>query len=439
MKLPRRVGSRSVFEQYLSNRLFYLVIFALLAAAVLVYIASGQSIYIVRCDNQYALYTGIAGSPEDVFRHVGIELHDFDEVEIKDGNIISKIDVIRAYPVKLVTDGVTRTVHTTGETVGAILERMGVTLGNYDAVSPEVSTIPIEDAVITVSRGSVEYVEESVRLYYKTIEVESDDYYVGTSIRTSAGHEGEAVRKYAMIYRDGELVSRELVEETVLSEAVDEYRIVGTHLAAQSSARLTVTSTQPAQSTPNTGSAGKPSGSGSGSSSSGSGSSSSGSSSGSGSSGSGSGGSSSGSGSGSGSSGSGSGGNDSTKNRGFGGQDGTVTVKDNGDGTGVVTTVGGSKLKYIACYAMQATAYNDNMTALGNKPSWGTVAVDKSVISLRSKIYICNKYYTWQYCELATAGDVGVIGQRVDLWMTNETMCYKFGRRPVWVYLIKKG
>ena len=47
-----------------------------------------------------------------------------------------------------------------------------------------------------------------------------------------------------------------------------------------------------------------------------------------------------------------------------------------------------------------------------------------------------NRYFTWQYSEKAFAGDVGVVGQRVDLWMPNETMCYTFGRRPCWVYVI---
>ncbi|MBE7000475.1 MAG: hydrolase, partial [Ruminococcaceae bacterium] len=78
-------------------------------------------------------------------------------------------------------------------------------------------------------------------------------------------------------------------------------------------------------------------------------------------------------------------------------------------------------------------------TALGVKPGWGTVAVDKSVIKLRSKVYVCNKYFTWQYQEgLSTAQDVGVKGNAIDLWMYNSTLSYKFGRRPCWVYLISE-
>ena len=409
----------------------------MIAMAILVIVISGQTIYVVRVDNHYELYRGLHASPENVLKHIGIELGEYDETTVKDGDIISKIDVIRAYKITLQADGQTRTIYSTGQTVSEILKKEAIELGAYDAVSPAPDNIPSDGGIVVVSRGSLEYVEETVSLPYKTVEVESDDYYVGTTIRSAKGQDGEAVRKYAMIYRDGELVSKELVSETVTTEAIDAYNIVGTHSAAQSSARLTSESTRVEPPPSNGGNSGKPSGSGNSGGSGGSGGSgSSGKPSGSGNSG-GSGGSggsgSSGKPGGSGSSG-GSGGSGGTN--GYGGQRGNIVTTDNGDGTGTVTTVGGTTYKYKACYYMQATAYSDRMTALGNKPSWGTVAVDKSVIKLRSNLYICNRYFTWQYSEKAYAGDVGVIGQRVDLWMPNETMCYTYGRRPCWVYVI---
>ena len=428
MNIPKRGNSRSVFRGLLSNRLLYAGVFLVIALAILVIVASGQMIYVIRVDNHYELYQGLRASPEDVLKHIGIELGKYDETTVKDGDIISKIDVIRAYPISLQADGETKPVYVTGQTVSEILKKEGIELGAYDAVSPAPDNIPSEGTNVIVSRGSVEYVEETVTLPYKTVEVESDDYYVGTTIRSAKGQDGEAVRKYAMIYRDGELVSKELVSETVTTEAVDAYNIVGTHSAAQSSARLTMESTrveppasQSGSNSGKTGSSGGNSGSSGGKT---------------GSSGGKTGGNSGNSGGNSGSSGGRTGGGGSGGTNGFGGQRGNISTTDNGDGTGTVTTVGGTTYKYKACYYMQATAYSDSMTALGNKPSWGTVAVDKSVIRLRSNLYICNRYFTWQYSEKAFAGDVGVIGQRVDLWMPNETMCYTFGRRPCWVYVI---
>lgn len=438
MNKPKRGNSRSVFRGLLSNRLFYAGVFFAIAMAILVIVISGQTIYVVRVDNHYELYRGLQASPENVLKHIGIELGTYDETTVKDGDIISKIDVIRAYEITLQVDGLTRTVHSTGQTVSEILKKEGVELGAYDAVSPAPDNIPAGGSAVIVSRGSLEYVEETVTLPYKTVEVESDDYYVGTTIKSAKGQDGEAVRKYAMIYRDGELVSKELVSETVTTEAIDAYNIIGTHSAAQSSARLTSESTRvepPPSSGSNSGKSGN-GGSGNSGSNSGSNSGNSGSNSGkSGNNGSGNSGSSGGSGN-SGKSGSSGKSGGSGGTNGYGGQRGNIVTTDNGDGTGTVTTVGGTTYKYKACYYMQATAYSDRMTALGNKPSWGTVAVDKSVIKLRTNLYICNRYFTWQYSEKAFAGDVGVIGQRVDLWMPNETMCYTFGRRPCWVYVI---
>ncbi|MBR5742488.1 MAG: G5 domain-containing protein, partial [Clostridia bacterium] len=232
-----------------------------IAMAILVIVVSGQTVYVVRVDNHYELYRGLKSSPENVLHHMGIELGEFDETTVKDGEIISKIDVIRAWKISLQVDGETRTIHTTGQTVSEILKREHIELGAYDAVSPAPDNIPQDGGAVVVSRGSVEYVEETVTLPYKTVEVESDDYYVGTVIKSAKGQDGEAVRKYAMIYRDGELVSRELVSETVTTEAVDAYNIVGTHSAAQSSARLTMESTRVETPTTQPGSSG---GSGSG-------------------------------------------------------------------------------------------------------------------------------------------------------------------------------
>lgn len=426
MNKSKRGNPRSLLGGFLSNRLSYLVLFAIVAIGILIYMMSGQVVYIVNCDDQYHLYTGLRAEGEEVLEHLGISLDRHDQITQKDGDILSRIDVTRAYTVTLYVDGGQRTVYTVGESVNTILQREGVVLETYDAVSPEGEDIPRAGSSIVVSRGTVEYVEESVRIPYDDVKVESNDYYVGTTIKTTDGKEGEAINKYALIYRDGELVSRELVSKTVVSEAEDAYYIVGTQSGAESSvkAKLTIksteveTTTKKPSSSSSSGSSGssgnkKPSSSSSSSSSSGSSSSSSGSSS------------------------------SSSSNlggaTGFGGQKGTITVTENADGTGTVTTVGGKTYKYKKSWLMTATAFSHQQTALGVKPGWGTVAVDKSVIKLRSKVYVCNKYFTWQYQEgLSTAQDVGVKGESIDLWMYNRTMSYKFGRRPCWVYLISE-
>jgi len=402
MRKLKEGKSSSVLVGFLSNRLLYIGILAAVVLAVLMFEVSRRAVCLVVCDQTYELVSGVKKTPEEVLEQVGISLNEYDQVEVKDGQIISKIEVKRAYPVEVQADGRIVTVYTIGETVATLLERQNITLGAYDAISPSLDQVPLKNGRIIISRGEVTYEEETVSVPYQDVKVESDDYYVGTTICSSAGEEGEAVIRYALVYRDGELVSREQVSRTVVTDAIDAYIIVGTHEPAQSSARLTVESIQTSTAKKETTTSKKNSSSSKTTTSSSSSQST----------------------------------NTSSGKTGYGGQRGTISVSDNGNGTGTVTTVNGTTYSYVACYYMQATAFCHRQTALGVSPSWGTVAVDKSVIPLRTKMYICNKYYTWQYAESAVAQDVGVIGQRVDLWMNNNTMCYTFGRRPVWVYVI---
>lgn len=410
MKKPKGLFvSSSVFTEFLSNRLLYLVVFTLIVLVLLALTVSNRTLCIIKCDNKYSLYSGFTSDPESILDNEGISLGSYDEIITEDGKILTKIEVIRAYPVNISADGETTTLYTTGDTVTELLDKLNIVLGPYDGVSPKSDTVVQNGGTVAVSRGTVEYVEEEVTVPYETVTVESDEYYEGTEINKSDGENGTATAKYALIYRDGELISKELISEKVTTESVSAYRIVGTRSAAQTSAVLTSSSTLSSSGSSGSSSSGSHSGS-SGSSSTGSGS----------------------SGSTSGSSGSGS--------SGIGGSYGTITVNANSDGTGTVTTVSGKTYKYKAVYQCTATAYaaTGNRTATGTVPKWGTVAVDKTLIPLYSKLFICNKYYSWQYAEKATAEDVGggIKEYRVDLFMNSETQCFTYGRRTVWVFVL---
>ncbi|MBP1889553.1 peptidoglycan hydrolase CwlO-like protein/3D (Asp-Asp-Asp) domain-containing protein [Clostridium moniliforme] len=86
---------------------------------------------------------------------------------------------------------------------------------------------------------------------------------------------------------------------------------------------------------------------------------------------------------------------------------------------------------------MEATAYaGHTITAMGTKPvrdpnGLSTVAVDKNVIPLGSKVYVSGYGY-------AIASDTGgdIVGNRIDLFMNSEQDCLAFGRRTVTVKII---
>lgn len=122
-------------------------------------------------------------------------------------------------------------------------------------------------------------------------------------------------------------------------------------------------------------------------------------------------------------------------------QSAIASVSKNGDGSGTLTLADGTTLNFSAAKSMTATAYTaghggaDYCTATGTTVRVGTVAVDKSVIPLGTKMFIVTNdgivYGT------AVAEDTGVRGNKVDLYFDTYQQCINFGRRSCTVYILK--
>lgn len=124
------------------------------------------------------------------------------------------------------------------------------------------------------------------------------------------------------------------------------------------------------------------------------------------------------------------------------GSDRISKVTTNSDGSGVLTFASGDTMKFSAAKSMTATAYTaghggaDSCTATGTSVRVGTVAVDKRVIPLGTRMYIVTNDGRVVY-GMAVAEDTGVRGNVVDLYYDTYQQCISFGRRGCTVYLLK--
>ena len=90
---------------------------------------------------------------------------------------------------------------------------------------------------------------------------------------------------------------------------------------------------------------------------------------------------------------------------------------------------------------MTATAYTaghggaDYYTATGTHVRIGTVAVDKRVIPLGTRMYIITN--DGIVYGVSTAEDTGVRGDKVDLYFNSYQECINFGRRGCTVYILE--
>ena len=119
---------------------------------------------------------------------------------------------------------------------------------------------------------------------------------------------------------------------------------------------------------------------------------------------------------------------------------GIASVSENADGSGTLTLKDGTVLNYSGVRTMTATAYTTGhdgvgtRTASGTAVHVGTVAVDKSVLPLGTRMYIVaggSVVY-----GLAVAEDTGVKGNKIDLYYDTYDECIQFGRRTCTVYIL---
>ena len=116
-------------------------------------------------------------------------------------------------------------------------------------------------------------------------------------------------------------------------------------------------------------------------------------------------------------------------------------VSTNGDGSGVLTLQSGEQYRFRAAKSMTATAYTagyggvGTRTASGTAVRVGTVAVDKSVIPLGTRLYIVTN--DGIVYGLSVAEDTGVRGSKVDLYFNTYEECTNFGRRGCTVYILE--
>lgn len=141
------------------------------------------------------------------------------------------ITIYRAFDVTVAADGNTTTVSLIDGTVGDVLEKAGIKLGEFDEVSCGLSDKAYEGMEITVTR--VEYVtrESTSEVDFDTEYTDNTNLVIGTENVITAGVPGE--RKYTVKekYVDGKLTEKQLLNDRITRQPVTEVIERGTALA----------------------------------------------------------------------------------------------------------------------------------------------------------------------------------------------------------------
>lgn len=165
------------------------------------------------------IYTVFAGTVQDLLEELDVTLSDGQlityplDTVLKDG---MDVRVTNSYDVSVTADGTTNS-FTMGEgTVRDALNRIGVTLGDDDEVSPELDSEVCEGTAITVYRVSYSYrtVTETVEFTKKT--EKSAELYTDQQVISQKGVNGSKKVTYCDKTVDGKYASSEAVTTVVL-------------------------------------------------------------------------------------------------------------------------------------------------------------------------------------------------------------------------------
>lgn len=145
--------------------------------------------------------------------------------KVNDGD---KIIIKKAVNVDVAVDGKTLRIATAETNVDEMLEAEGITVSDYDRVSP-LKTQSITDGMkITITRVSSEIVKDVKSIDYAT-EIKKDNNLASNVTKVvQEGQSGEREITTRVVYEDGKEVSREVIGDTVTRQPIQKVLLQGT-------------------------------------------------------------------------------------------------------------------------------------------------------------------------------------------------------------------
>ena len=199
----------------------------------------GGSIIIVAEPHDVTVYDGgilvgtvrVAGTVQSALNKAGITLNDGDTTNYDGGVGITsdlQVEITRAFPVTVSVDGEEKVFNVTGGTVDQLLQKAGISLGESDIVSKDLSRQLKRKTTVKIDR--VEHIIETktVKIPYETKVEYDDSMYEDQKKVKVKGKKGKNRNECNNTYVNGELTESEVLSTEVIKEPVTEVIVRGT-------------------------------------------------------------------------------------------------------------------------------------------------------------------------------------------------------------------
>ena len=180
---------------------------------------------------------------KDVLAQEGIILAENQSLNVKEEDPVQEgmtIEITTSNGVTVVHDGKIEKIEFGVGTVGDVLERMNISLGAEDTVTPEKTEAVKNGTKIVIARVTYEEVTTSDTIPYETIRKDDNSLEKGREKTEVEGVVGEKTTTYRVKKVDGKEESREEKKSEVIKPPVNEVILVGTKQGRYEVSRVAV-------------------------------------------------------------------------------------------------------------------------------------------------------------------------------------------------------
>jgi len=187
-----------------------------------------QNTYVITDGENVTVHNSFASDPMKVLDEAGVELDPEDSYTTVSANGVSEITVQRAQQISIDYCGQKIDASSYGETVEAVLTRMGLQTDGVYSISHNLQTMTYDGMQISV-RNIVETMETyTVEVPYETVYTNDPNLPEGQEKVLVAGSAGQTLCQANVAYLNNQEQCRTVVQQTVLQPPVDRIVAVGT-------------------------------------------------------------------------------------------------------------------------------------------------------------------------------------------------------------------
>ncbi len=187
-----------------------------------------QNTFVITDGDQVTVHTTYATDPEKVLSEAGFALGEEDSYTTQASWTGGEITVQRAQQISLQVCGETVETVSNGETVQALLDRLGVPAGGDYQISQALDAMTYDGLALTVDHVIHQSETYTVEIPYEITYCDDPTMEAGQERIVSEGACGQMLRKADVVYENWQEKSRTVVEETVLQQPANQIVAVGT-------------------------------------------------------------------------------------------------------------------------------------------------------------------------------------------------------------------